>query len=91
MSTVFATPTPDMGNQQRAENLQRADTTRDLAARTRVAKQFESIFVSTLLKEMRQSTGEEGLFQGDTSDVYGGLFDMFMADHITEGRGSTLR
>lgn len=45
-------------------------------------EQFEGIFVSMLLKEMRQSMSEDGLFAGDTSDVYGGLFDMFLGQHI---------
>lgn len=45
-------------------------------------EQFESILVSMLLKEMRQSLSEDGLFAGDTSDVYGGLFDMFLGQHI---------
>lgn len=45
-------------------------------------EQFEGIFVSMLLKEMRQSMSDDGLFAGDTSDVYGGLFDMFLGQHI---------
>lgn len=47
-----------------------------------VGQHFESLFVSMLLKEMRQTSSEEGMFAGDTSDVYGGLFDMFLGQHI---------
>jgi len=51
-----------------------------------VGEQFESLFVSMMLKEMRQSMSEDGLFAGDSSDVYGGLFDMFLGQHIaTQG------
>ncbi|HWL09051.1 MAG TPA: rod-binding protein [Planctomicrobium sp.] len=53
-----------------------------------MAKQFESLFVSMLIKEMRQSSGsEEGMFPGDSSDTYGGIFDMYMGQHIAEGGG----
>jgi Rod binding domain-containing protein len=47
-----------------------------------VGQQFESLFVSMMLKEMRQSMSEEGLFAGDGADVYGGLFDMFLGQHV---------
>ncbi len=47
-----------------------------------VGEQFESLFVSMMLKEMRQSMSEDGMFAGDNSDVYGGLFDMFLGQHI---------
>ncbi len=53
-----------------------------------LAKQFESLFVSMLVKEMRQtSSGEEGMFPGDSSDTYGGIFDMYMGQHIAENGG----
>jgi Rod binding domain-containing protein len=52
-----------------------------------VGQNFESLFVSMLLKEMRQTSSEDGLFAGDTSDVYGGLFDMFLGQHIAAGGG----
>jgi flagellar protein FlgJ len=47
-----------------------------------VGEQFESVFVSMLLKEMRQSSSEDGMFAGDSADVYGGLFDTFLGQHI---------
>ena len=52
------------------------------AATQDVGEQFESIFVSMLLKEMRESMSEDGLFAGDSADVYGGMFDMFLGQHI---------
>lgn len=55
-----------------------------------VATDFESIFMSTLLKEMRQTSGEEGLFAGDTSDVQGGMFDMFLGQYLAQTGGMGL-
>jgi Rod binding domain-containing protein len=52
-----------------------------------LARQFESMFTSLLLKEMRQTSGEEGLFQGESSDTMGGMFDMFMGEHIAKEGG----
>lgn len=51
-----------------------------------LAREFESVFVSMLLKEMRQSL-EGGLFPGDSSDTLGGLFDMMMGQHIADSTG----
>ena len=50
-------------------------------------QRFESLFLSMLLKEMRQSLGEEGLFAGDTNDVHGGLFDLYLGKHLAESGG----
>lgn len=56
--------------------------------RSQLAKQFEGIFLGLLIKEMRSTSLEgEGLFQGDNSDIYGGMFDQFMAQHLTSGAG----
>jgi Rod binding domain-containing protein len=51
-----------------------------------VGQEFESIFVSLLLKEMRNSldTGEGGLFGSEQSDTFGGMFDQFMGQHLAE-------
>lgn len=57
----------------------------DPAAIRQAAKQLEGVFVSLLLKSMRENATEEGLFGGgDQSDVYGGLFDQFMGTHLAE-------
>jgi flagellar protein FlgJ len=50
-----------------------------------LGSQFESLFVSMMLKEMRQTVSDDGLFAGDSSDTYGGLFDMFLGQHIAQG------
>ena len=51
-----------------------------------LAREFESVFVAMMLKEMRQSL-ENGLFPGDSSDTLGGLFDMTMGKHIADTSG----
>jgi Rod binding domain-containing protein len=51
-----------------------------------VATQFESVFMSLLAKELREST-EGGLFPGESSDTLGGMFDLYMGQHMAEGGG----
>lgn len=50
------------------------------------ASEFESIFLSMMLKEMRNTLeqGEGGMFGGEGSDTFGGMFDMFMGQHMAE-------
>lgn len=50
----------------------------------KAAKDFEGLFTSMLLKEMRSTLQPGSLFAGDSADVYGGLFDQFMGEHISE-------
>lgn len=54
------------------------------------AQGFESVFLSMLLKEMRQTLGPGSLFGNDKSDIYGGMFDQFMAQHLSQGKGMGL-
>lgn len=58
--------------------------------REKVAADFESLFVSHLLKEMR-NTLEDGLFAGEGSDTYGGLFDLYLSRHLSENGGMGLK
>lgn len=52
-----------------------------------VARQFEAVFVSMMLKEMRQSLSGDGLIPTDNGDIVGGLFDQFLGQHISEKGG----
>lgn len=54
------------------------------------AQGFESIFLTMLLKEMRQTLEPGSLFGKEGGDVYGGLFDQFMAQHLAQGKGMGL-
>ena len=48
-----------------------------------LGNEFEGVFLSMMLKEMRQSL-DEGLFQGDSSDSFGGMFDLFIGKHLAQ-------
>ena len=50
------------------------------------ATAFEAIFASMLLKEMR-NTLSEGFFGSESSDIFGGLFDLHMGQAMTDGNG----
>ena len=45
--------------------------------------EFESVFLSMLLKEMRNSL-EDGFFSGEGSDSFGGMFDLFIGQHLAK-------
>ncbi|MDB5307477.1 MAG: hypothetical protein JWO38_1679 [Gemmataceae bacterium] len=65
-------------------------TVRDTAAARvkEMAREFEATFLSMILKEMRETLDPEGgLFPGDSGDVQGGLFDMFLGRHLADSGG----
>lgn len=47
-----------------------------------VGKEFEGVFLSLMLKEMRNTLQDGGFFGEDTSDTYGGMFDMFIGQDL---------
>ena len=51
-----------------------------------VANQFEAVFASLLLKQMRNTIDEGGLFGGEQSDSFGAVFDMYLGEHIGQSR-----
>lgn len=54
------------------------------------AKELEATFLAMLLKQMRETLDPEeggGLFPGDTGDVQGGLFDLFLSRHLADAGG----
>jgi flagellar protein FlgJ len=53
----------------------------------KAATGFESMFASLVLKEMRQTLDSGSLFAGDTGDVYGGLFDLYLGQHVAQSGG----
>lgn len=58
---------------------------RDPRAVEQVAVGFESIFLAQLLKEMRQTLEPGTLFGDDQGDVHGGMFDLYLAQHLARG------
>ena len=57
------------------------------ASPVQAAREFEGLLTSMLLKQMRQTVSGEGLFPGDSSDTYGGMFDMYLGDFIARSGG----
>jgi hypothetical protein len=49
-------------------------------------EQFESIFYSILVKQLRSSLSENGLFPGEGTDSYGALFDQMMGQHLAQAQ-----
>jgi len=68
-----------------ADGIQSSST--DVRATQQAAKEFESVFATILLKEMRATLEEGSLFEGDKGDVYGGMFDLFLGQQIAESGG----
>ncbi len=55
-----------------------------------MATEMEATFLSMLLKEMRQTLDPDeggGLFPGDSGDVQGGLFDLYLSRHLADAGG----
>lgn len=48
---------------------------------------MEGLFVSLLLKQMRQALEPGSLFGSDNGDVLGGLFDATMGQHLARSGG----
>jgi len=71
-----------------AENLGANTGLQDLNEIENAAKEFESVFLSLMLKEMRNTLDQEngGLFAGEGSDTFGGMFDMYMSQHLAKSQ-----
>lgn len=59
----------------------------DPQALREVARQFESLFTTMMLKSMRQASPQDSLFGSDQQDFYQDLFDQQMATQLSKGRG----
>ena len=51
-----------------------------------VGVEFESVFLSMMIKEMRNSLQDGGFFGEESSDTFGGLFDLFIGKHLAEAQ-----
>lgn len=51
------------------------------------AREFEATLLAMLLKDMRSTLEPDGLFPGDSGDVQGGLFDLFLSRHLADAGG----
>ena len=52
-----------------------------------VAKQFESLFLNLMLKEMRKSVTRSGLLGSDTMETYEQMFDQQISIGLARGGG----
>jgi flagellar protein FlgJ len=64
----------------------KAKTAPDQAARG-VAQQFEALFLSMMLKSMRDATPQDGLFDNDQTKLYNQLMDQTLAQKLSSGKG----
>lgn len=78
-ASVLATPAHAAGSSATVQAKREAKT-RETATET------EATFLGMLLKEMRQ-TLDDGLFPGDSGDVHGGLFDLYLGRHLAAAGG----
>jgi len=51
----------------------------------KVIEEFEGVFMSMMIKQLRETNNGDGFFPGDHSDTYGGMFDMFMGQLLARG------
>lgn len=51
------------------------------------ARQFEALFVQTMLKAMRDASPGDGLFDSDQTDFYRDIYDRQLALEMVKGRG----
>ena len=75
-----------MGCERAASLAGQSETDREQSLK-QVGAAFESLFMTMILKQMRESMSEGGLFEGEGSDTLGGLFDMYMGEHIGQSSG----
>jgi Rod binding domain-containing protein len=55
------------------------------------ARQLEGLFLTTLIKEMRQTLSEGFFGSGPGAGIYEGLFDQMLAESMAQGTGTGLR
>ena len=78
MNTTSLTSPVGATNASLAKNQRRAQE---------MAKDFEAMFLSQIIKGMRQSLESGSMFAGDSGDVQGGLFDQYMGQHLADAGG----
>lgn len=87
MGLARASEQADVGSRL-TDRMRQAAESGDAEGLGEAARQFEAYFVSTMLKEMRKTSGgEHGLFAGSEMETFHGLFDQEIAGRISEGEG----
>ena len=81
---AFSPPAVPPGNGSPAT----LDANSDARRTAHASRELEATFLTMLLKEMRQTSEPDGgLFPGDTGDVQGGLFDLYLGKHLADAGG----
>ncbi len=67
------------------DRLTRLSASRDARGVEEVARKLEGVFFTMMVKQMRESLSEKGLFgDGPGSDTYNGFFDDMMGDSLSQ-------
>ncbi|MCB1282445.1 MAG: rod-binding protein, partial [Salinibacterium sp.] len=70
------------------DRLQRLGSSGDEKALREVGEKLEGVFVSMLVKSMREGMSEDGLFgKGPGADIYDGFFDQMMGEELSKRGG----
>jgi flagellar protein FlgJ len=84
MTGLSSIPTSFSAGNADLEMLKSSSTDSSIAD---VAKKFEGVFMSMLLKTMRESMTDGEMFGGDEADIMGGIFDQYMGDAMSQSGG----
>ena len=57
------------------------------AALKTVAKQFEAVFLNMMLKSMRDTVSQDGMFDNEQTKMFNGMLDEQYASQLSQGRG----
>lgn len=87
MSPVATNPLLTLNSPSEFGSVLRGATSSGKDQLSKVAADFESLFASQILKEMRKTLDPETMFGGDSADVYGGMFDMFLGQQMAQNGG----
>lgn len=64
---------------------ERAAATLDPAGAVQAGTEFEAVFMSMMVKQLRE-TLEGGFFGEEKSDTFGAMFDMYLGQHLAESQ-----
>src|ERR1700744_4455169 len=76
----------DLPSSSGLNSLRAAAASKDPAAIDATAKQFEALFAQQLMKTMRDASGSDAMFPGD-SKTYRDLYDREVANKLAQGKG----
>ncbi len=76
----------DLPSSANLNSLRAAAAQKDPAAIDATARKFESLFAQQLVKTMRDASGSDAMFPGD-SKTYRDLYDREVANRLSQGRG----